>query len=239
MLLEVLANKTAVLYWFTFDDQGQQRYLNAVGNILGNRIVFPKLFETMGGRFIKPGIAPEFINIGQAELLFSNCDNGRLSFRVHGVTGYQDPVRLTDLMGYPCGIPKPGPPVTGDMIQSGAWNNTSRGNHGLIVEVLPSTDVLAYWFTYGTGGKQQWIFGVGNKTGPGYQFSQLYTTADGIFAAPAEQAEAELLPWGSMSLELNCDKGTLTYNADDPTIGTDSIPLKRLTFVGETTCPGP
>ncbi len=42
-MLEILADKLAVMYWFTYDDMGKQDWYIAIGETRGNRIVFPEL----------------------------------------------------------------------------------------------------------------------------------------------------------------------------------------------------
>ncbi|MBE9549141.1 MAG: hypothetical protein IMF09_06990 [Proteobacteria bacterium] len=236
LLLEILDNDKAVIYWFTYDHEGNQRYLNAVGTILGNRIVFAELVETRGGSFSKPGFEPEYIVAGQAEIIFTSCDSGRMDYTVDSRSGHLDIGRLTNLMGYDCGLPKPGAPVRQEMQLSGAWINNSSGNHGLIVEVLRDSQIVAYWFSYDNQGNQRWFFGVGKIEADELVFDEVYTTRGGIFGKPAVEAPAELLPWGAMRLQLNCTGGMLNFNADNSGMGNGQFPLDRLTVIRGTTC---
>jgi len=61
-LLEMLANNLAVMYWFTYDDQGALDWFVAVGEVRVNRIVFPELYRASGGEF-GPGFDPETVQI--------------------------------------------------------------------------------------------------------------------------------------------------------------------------------
>ncbi|HET9049522.1 MAG TPA: hypothetical protein VFN29_11250, partial [Chiayiivirga sp.] len=54
-MLEVLPNDEAVVYWFTFDDQGNPRWLNGLGQVHrganGDEIRFDDLIAVHGPRF--------------------------------------------------------------------------------------------------------------------------------------------------------------------------------------------
>lgn len=236
LLLEILDDNKASVYWFTYDNEGNQRYLNAVGDIQGNRIIFTELYETTGGRFSKPGFEQAFINAGQAEIIFSDCDQGRMDYTVDKLSGHLNLSRLTNLMGYACGLPKPGIPVREEMEISGAWVNTNSGNHGLVIEVLRDSQIVAYWFGYDDDGKQRWFFGVGQIEGEELVFAEMYTTSGGIFGKPATAAPADLLPWGTMRLQMKCVDGSLSFDASTGGMGTGQFSLNRLTFIKGATC---
>jgi len=236
LLLEILDENRAVIYWFTYDHAGNQRYLNAVGTIHGNRIVFTELFETEGGSFSKPGSEPEFIVAGQAEIIFSDCNRGRMDYTIDSRSGHLDFSRLTTMMGYDCGLPKPGLPVREEMQLSGTWTNKGAGNHGLVIEVLRDSRIIAYWFSYDDTGKQRWFFGIGRIEAKELVFDEMFTTAGGIFGKPANQAPTELLPWGSMRLQMKCIDGVLDFDASDSGMGTGQFTLNRLTFIRGATC---
>ena len=48
-IIEMLANDVAVLYWFTYDDEGNQDWYIAGGTVEGNRLRFPELLRVSGG----------------------------------------------------------------------------------------------------------------------------------------------------------------------------------------------
>ncbi|MEM6576341.1 MAG: M14 family zinc carboxypeptidase, partial [Pseudomonadota bacterium] len=50
-VLEILADSRAVMYWFTYDVDGNQAWYVASGEVRGNRLVFPELVVARGGRF--------------------------------------------------------------------------------------------------------------------------------------------------------------------------------------------
>ena len=56
-MLEILSPQQALLYWFTYDDAGRQRWLTSVGRIDAGGIDFDPVVLTTGGRF-GPGFDP-------------------------------------------------------------------------------------------------------------------------------------------------------------------------------------
>ena len=81
-VLEILADDVAVMYWFTYDGEGRQDWYVAVGDVLGNRIVFPDLLRVSGGQF-GPDFDPEKVvrtPVGSADFIFSSCDSGAMSW---------------------------------------------------------------------------------------------------------------------------------------------------------------
>ncbi|MEM9530022.1 MAG: S8 family serine peptidase [Pseudomonadota bacterium] len=50
-LIDVIAEDTAVAYWFTFDNAGNQAWLVGVGTIEGGNILLPDVLITRGGEF--------------------------------------------------------------------------------------------------------------------------------------------------------------------------------------------
>ena len=60
-IIEMLAEQRAALYWFTYDDEGRQNWYLGLGQVRGNRLVFPQLLQTSGGRFAPGDNAPELV----------------------------------------------------------------------------------------------------------------------------------------------------------------------------------
>ena len=60
-MLEILSGSRAVMYWFTYDMDGNQDWYIAEGEIRGNRILFPELVHVSGGEF-GPGFDSENVS---------------------------------------------------------------------------------------------------------------------------------------------------------------------------------
>ncbi|MCF6226828.1 MAG: hypothetical protein L3J22_11095 [Xanthomonadales bacterium] len=236
LLLEILDNNRAAVYWFTYDNEGNQRYLNGVGRVQGNRIVIEELYETDSGGFSISGLEPNSIDVGQAEIIFSDCNAGRMDYTIEALTGHLNISRLSNLMGHDCGLVTPGIPISEEMIFSGSWITNAAGNHGLVIEVLRDSRIIAFWFSYDEDGKQRWFFGVGEIEADELVFAEVFTTSGGMFSKPATEAQANLLPWGSMRLKLSCTDGQLSFNADAGGMGSGEFSFTRLTFIKGTAC---
>jgi hypothetical protein len=50
-VLEVLVDQRAVVYWFSYDPEGNRRWFFGTGEILEDKIVFSEMFTTSGGIF--------------------------------------------------------------------------------------------------------------------------------------------------------------------------------------------
>lgn len=79
-MLEILSNNRAVMYWFTYNSQGDQDWYIAEGEIRGNRILFPEVIQASGGEF-GPGFDPDNVThevVGSASFIWSGCDSGAM-----------------------------------------------------------------------------------------------------------------------------------------------------------------
>ena len=103
--IEVLeARNEVLLYWYTYDTDGNRQWFIAQGPIVGERAELV-IYETSGGRFMQPD--PVMVNaVGSAQLSFSECDQGLMQFDLAGVVGELALTRLSgscssDLFGEP------------------------------------------------------------------------------------------------------------------------------------------
>ena len=100
-LIEVLPNDPAVVYWFTYDDEGGQQWFIGVGDVSGNQIVIQELLITSGGRFGDAFDPSAIFNtpVGQATFTFTGCDSATVDFTVNEASGTQSLQRLTGIVG--------------------------------------------------------------------------------------------------------------------------------------------
>ena len=179
--LQILDRGEPMLYWFTFDEQGNQMWLFEVGKSLDSALDWRHLKQTRG-RF---GQGLEAAPGGVAM-------ETRGSFRLDRIaedTLQAERVYITDTE-LPCFLPYP-PPLecfgrsVSDRLDyrqltrlagtrcdeihpmrslSGAWFDPERNGEGLILEVLPDNQTRVYWFTYlpDDSGQQAWMTGTGS-----------------------------------------------------------------------------
>ena len=105
-VLEVLIDRRVVVYWFSFDPQGNRRWFFGTGEILDGKLVFNEMFTTLGGIFgadFDPE-SVEFVPWGSLEMDLE-CDSGTASFtpiEPGFPAGTLDLTRLTFLEGLSC-----------------------------------------------------------------------------------------------------------------------------------------
>jgi hypothetical protein len=105
-VLEILADRSALVYWFSFDPQGNHRWFFGTGVIEQDTLVFDEMLTTQGGVF-GPDFDPAQVEVKpwgtlQLELL---CDSGTASFEPSEAgfaPGTLDLSRLTYLNGLSC-----------------------------------------------------------------------------------------------------------------------------------------
>lgn len=234
-LIEVLADQRAVLYWFTYDEAGDQRWFTAVGEVRGNRLLFPELLVTRGGRF-GPDFDPDEVEIsvaGSASFLWTSCDRGEMRYRLGDRHGRQDLFRLSTVMGIDCDGQTQ---ATAAARQSGSWYDFSHAGEGYAVEILDDGRSLVYWFTYDADGNQRWLVGTGTVEGQTLNFAELLTTRGGLFGPDFDPDTVERLPWGSLQLELNCTTGSASYQSSEAGFGSGSLNLSRLSRLAGLDC---
>ena len=237
-LLEMLTNNLALLYWFTYDSIGEQDWYIAVGEVRGNRIVFPSLLRASGGEF-GPGFDPSKVTeevVGSASFIWSGCNQGNMSYQIGPQHGRMQLSRLTSLMGIECGNPQQAalPP---EALLSGSWYDKTHSGEGYNVEVLIDGRVVVYWFSYDPEGKRRWFFGVGEIRDGKLVFDDIQTTSGGIFGPAFDPQSVVFKPWGSLELDLSCKEGTATYSSTEEGFGSGTLNVVRLTVIDELDCP--
>ena len=237
-ILEMLANNGAVLYWFTFDENGEQDWYVAFGEVLGNRIVFPSLVRVSGGEF-GPGFDPSKITedvVGSASFIWTGCDQGDMSYQIGNQHGRMQIVRITRLMGLDCETPLVAT-IREEAFLSGSWFDPTHAGEGYILEVLEDSRVVVYWFSYGPDGNRRWFFGLGEIREDKLVFDNMLTSSGGIFGPDFDPQTVETKPWGSLELNLTCEGGTATYSSIEEGFGSGTLNVTRLTNIDTLPCP--
>ena len=114
---------------------------------------------------------------------------------------------------------------------TGAWYDPSQSGHGLLIEVLPSNRVLAYWFTFDPNGQQAW-FGGDGQIDNDVAFIHAMQGSGGRWIPSFDPATYQLLPWGELTLTFSdCNHGRVDFagNGDSSIWGVGHMDLTRLT----------
>jgi len=107
-VLEVLIDRSVLVYWFSFDPQGNRRWFFGMGEVMDGKLVFNEMLTTSGGIFGED-FDPESVEVnpwGSLELELQ-CDTGvaRFTPSEEGFpAGTLDLTRITFLEGLSCGL---------------------------------------------------------------------------------------------------------------------------------------
>lgn len=244
--LEILGADAALVEWYTYDEQGKQRWLQGIGQIVhsaaGDSIEFSQLYVTQGGNFganFNPADVHHQV-VGDATLSFSDCDNGIFHYDAFGQSQTLSVVRLTQTMGAGCaplnGIP--GQPVMTYAGQSGSWYDVSHSGEGFALQWMSRNQAIVTWYTYDTSGNQVWLLGIGAQQPDGsLLFKQMSRTHGPRFGTAYDPADLQAENWGTLTLQLNCNNGTAHYASSQVEFGSGDLSLTRLTQLKQPNCP--
>ena len=243
-LLEMLANNIALIFWYTFNREGEQDWYVATGEVSGNRIEFSALYQSTGTVF-GPEFDPDKIVrtvVGSASFIFTGCDSGSMTYQIGSEQGSMELKRLTNLMGLSCGnepaLDSSTSPLPEMAKLSGSWFDRSHDGEGYNVEILSEGRALVFWFTYGPDGKRRWMFGVGEDRDGKIVVDELLTTSGGIFGPDFDPDTVIKTPWGSLELDMDCSGGTATYNSSEAGFGSGVLNIEKLTNIdADIACP--
>lgn len=104
---EELPNGGVQVYWFTYDENGEQAWTTGVGTLANDRVTVAQSLQPVGTRF-GSGFDPsrvQLVNWGGYTLDFSGCDRGTVAYQSSLAafgSGTLRPVRLTKLAGNAC-----------------------------------------------------------------------------------------------------------------------------------------
>ncbi len=244
-VLEILNDDRATAYWYTYDDDGGQRWLTGVGQVMtdddGQYISVPELVVTRGATFGEDFDKNDVVRevVGSATFRFGDCQAGTVNWTAFGESAEVDLKRLSRTMAAGCesinGIP--GEPVMAYAGQSGDWYDTTHSGEGFTVQWLTRNEALVFWFTYDDQGNQAWMSGLGTYEDGVIVVPELTGTRGARFGAAFDKTDVERFDWGQMDMNLACNDGGMNYESELPGFGTGSQDLKRLSRLASPACP--
>ncbi len=153
--------KLAVVYWYTFDEEGRPTWFFGNGPVEDDRATIT-LYEVLGGQFAQPSDNVQKVEWGTLEINFTDCDNGQATYdskKEQFGTGIIDLKRITSVYATVCtaslvdDIPDQSPPV--EIVQelnpvqgvgSGATNLEIYLDHSLLDVVVYDIPAGSYQF---------------------------------------------------------------------------------------------
>jgi len=106
IILEVLADGSAVVQWFTYDQNGNQFWIQGTGTFNGMVLTVNDLFSTSGASWGSAFDPADVVSTawGTLTMNFTTCDAATMDYNSTAGfgSGTLNMVRLTSLMGIPC-----------------------------------------------------------------------------------------------------------------------------------------
>ncbi len=239
-IIERLPDGRVAVSWATYDEQGNQRWLVGVGQVIGNRIAVDNLSFATGPSFgpdFNPADVVRQTQVGSLEFTLTDCNAGSANFDAFGQSGqFDDFVPTTQIAGIGCQIDNVQlPPLA---FASGTWFDLTHNGEGFTIHVLPDGRVIVYWYTFDSEGNQVWLIGVGTvDTNNRIVIDNMRTTTGALFGNDFDQNDVVRTDWGQVIIDLNCDQGTAMYNSSLPAFGSGLLNLSRLTTIAGINCP--
>jgi hypothetical protein len=228
-IVEILDSERALVYWFTYQADGSQRWMLGVGDIEANKVVIDEMLDSHGARFgdhFDPGDVV-LQQAGSFSITFLDCSSALVNYRIDGRGDHQKTTRLTSLHGHGCGTNEQTP----DHDLSGSWYDPSHDGEGFVIEQLSATEALVFWFTYDGAGQQSWLFSTGYIKDGQIEFPQMLQPRGAKFGRSYDPAQVSHHEWGSLTLELDCNGGKASYSSSVKGYSggsQDLVPLTRL-----------
>jgi hypothetical protein len=122
---------------------------------------------------------------------------------------------------------------------TGSWYDPNQSGHGLALEVLDGSRLLAYWFTFTPDGSQQaWFLGVGSYSGNTATIAQVAQPQGGRWIPNFDPSKITQQPWGALTLTFSdCNHGRVDFSSTVPGYGSGHMDLTRLTMPAGLSCP--
>lgn len=241
-LIDVLDSGDVIVFWFTYDANGNQQWLIGQATPDGNRLVMEMPIVTSGARFGNQ-FDPDDVqrdDWGRLAFEFDDCSAGRVDYQHAGNLG-SGSIELTRLSGIASiGCGGAGGGSGSDNGASGAYYDPARSGEGVQVQVVDGQSgpfPVVYWFTYDSAGNQVWFFGVGQFNGDQIVVNDTLQPMGPQFGADYDDADLVLTPWGSLSLDrVDCNTVTLNYSSMLAEFGSGQRSQQRLYQTAGTTC---
>lgn len=230
-------------------------------NVGGDQIRFdpPDLTINVGDTVTFVSVSPQLHNVHANDDSFrcaAGCDgqggNGApqtgpwsatVAFPHAGIVGYRcDPhasfmrgvVRVVE--GGGGGGPPPNVPITSGF--TGAWYDPAQAGHGIFIEVLPGSQMLAWWFAFNPDGTEQsWFGNVGAIDGDTATIEALQTSG-GRWIPNFDPATVTQPVWGQLTFTFtDCNHGRVDFSSGIAGYGEGHMDLTRLTQPAGLSCP--
>lgn len=241
LVVDLIDESSAVVYWFTYDTRGNQLWLVGTGNIVANRIEVGQMLRPSGGVF-GVDFDPDEVALdpwGEVTLTFPACKQATIEY--DGPSGFGsgsiDLERLTGVAGASCQSPSADPGIAGGI--TGNWFDPTHDGEGFLVHAIGDGRALIVWFTYDKNGKPAWFVATGEIVNGRYiavsPRDTVYTRG-ARFGDDFDTADVERTPFGTLTFEFtSCSSGIVRYSGLSPFGGGQQL-IQRLYTPRDVAC---
>ena len=238
-IIEVIDDDTAVIFWFTFDPNGDQAWLIGVASGEGNTLSANMLLAdgpVFGNGFDQNNVT--YQDWGSLDITFTSCGTAILNYNsvIPGYgSGTLNPERLVNIDGLNC--EKPATEASNRFSGwTGSWIDQGHGGEGWIIEVIDDNTVVIFWFTFDPDGDRVWLIGIADRQGNTVSADMLLATGP-VFGAGFDQDNVEYTDWGTLEITFSsCSSASLEYASLLPGYGSGSMQPERLTKLAGLGC---
>jgi plastocyanin len=151
----------------------------------------------------------------------------------HVAFGMTGTIHVVEAGGAPTAVP-----ITSGF--TGAWFDPAQSGHGILIEVLPNNQLLAYWFTFDPDGTQQSWFGSLGPIDPATNTATLdaLQSQGGRWIPNFDPGHVTQADWGSLVFSFtDCNHGRVDFDSGIAGYGQGHMDLTRLTLPAGLSCP--
>jgi cytochrome c peroxidase len=238
-IIEVLDDDNAVIYWFTYDQAGNQMWMVGVAHREDNMLLADMLLTS--GPAFGPGFDPqelEYTDWGSVVLTFTSCDSAELDY-VSGLPGFGSgslrPQKLVGVDGLNCQQPSQ---VASSRFSgwSGSWYDPSHDGEGWILEVIDAATAVVYWFSYDSNGEQVWMISMADIDDNGIT-GGLLSTSGPVFGQDFNPDDVRYEDWGTLTMSFaDCNLASVEYDSSLAEFGSGGLLPQRLTSLSGLPC---
>lgn len=244
LAVEILPGNIGLIYWYVYDNEGNQMWLVGAGPYDGYSIQ-ADMSVSNGGmfppEFDSSHVVTEFwgtVNLGftgDGSMNFSWIPSKNNGFEA-GQLNMQQITRMVSNSSNQSPAQRSSDQITTS--HSGSYFNPAQNGHGLAVEMLPNGSGLLYWYVFDDAGNQVWLIGSGEYNGS--QFTvELSLVTGSMFPPNFNSNDIISEQWGTATLTFDdCNNATYAWQpvSSQSRYTSGEMPVQRLTQMVDLVC---
>ncbi|MFT5139011.1 MAG: cytochrome c peroxidase [Lysobacterales bacterium] len=238
-IIEVIDDASAVIFWFTFDENGDRTWLVGIAQRDGNTLSANMLLAdgpVFGAGFDQANVT--YQDWGTLAITFTSCRTSELQYASNLPafgSGSLSPERLVGIDGLDCAQPSN---AASNRFSgwSGSWIDLEHGGEGWIIEVIDEDTAVIFWFTFDENGDRVWLIGVADPNGQTLAADMLLASGP-VFGAGFNQNDVSYTSWGTLEITFDdCGTASAVYASTVGGYGSGTMQPNRLTSLAGLDC---